>query len=176
MTAANESTSTARFLRALGVPDLPPATFPFDPGYDPVFVAAHVEQSARYMAALKLSMATWLVADPGATRRKIDAARRAGVAVITGGGPFEMAAASGRLVEYLDLCAGLGFSGIEAGAGFTDLDLDPTAVLTQAGERGLGVQYEVGKKQGGEFTAAGVQELVDEGARWRDAGASRIVV
>ncbi len=68
---------TVAYLRDIGVPDLPPRTSPFDPGYDPVTLEGHLEQSAHLMSALKISMACWLIADEAATRRKIAAARGA---------------------------------------------------------------------------------------------------
>jgi phosphosulfolactate synthase len=168
--------SSAAFLHDVGVDDRAPATMPFDPGYDPATLASHLDQSAHLILWLKLSMATWLVADGSATERKLAAAQRHGVPVTAGGGPFEIAADAGRLVDYLDLCAGLGFAGIEAGEGFTELDVAPAAVVAMASERGLAVQFEVGKKHDGPFTAALVDEHVRVGQRWLDAGAHRVVV
>ena len=105
---------TRDYLSALGVPELPPRTCPFDPGYDPGTLEGHLEQSAHLMAELKISMACWLVADEGATRRKVAAARAHGVPTVTGGGPFEIAVAQGALPDYLDLCADVGMSNLEA--------------------------------------------------------------
>src|SRR5216117_3433934 len=93
------------YLHKIGVPDLPPSTSPFDPGYDPVTLEAHLEQSAHLMATLKISMACWLIANEDVTRRKVSAARRSGVLSVTGGGPFEIANAQDQLPAYLDLCA-----------------------------------------------------------------------
>jgi phosphosulfolactate synthase len=170
------SWGTGDLVRAVGVEDRAPATMPFDPGYDPVTLESHLDQSAHLMLWLKLSMASWLLADPPATARKLAGAHRHGVPVTAGGGPFEIAAATGRLPEYLDLCAGLGFAGIEAGEGFTDLDLDPADVVAMASARGLAVQYEIGKKRDGPFTARHVAEHLRTGQRWLDAGAHRLVV
>lgn len=164
------------YLRDLGVPNLPRATCAFDPGYDPVTVESHLEQSAHLLAALKLSMSCWLIADEHATRAKVTAARRMGVPVVTGGSPFEVAAAQKRLVTYLDLCADLGVARIEAGAGFTDLAVSPPTVMALALERGLEVQYEVGWKGGGTFTPETIAELIGQGRDWLDAGAAQIVV
>src|SRR5437899_10398825 len=137
---------TAAFLRGIGVPELEPATSPFDPGYDPVTLEAHLAQSAHLMSTLKISMACWLIADESATRRKIAAARRHGVPTVTGGGPFEVAVAQRQLPAYLDLCAYLGVTRVECGEGFTDLPFEPPVVLAMALDRGLDVQYELGKK------------------------------
>src|SRR4051794_11052406 len=145
--------STTMYVSSLGVPDLQPLTSPFDPGYDPATIESHLAQSAHLMSMLKLSMACWLVADEGSTRRKIAAAKRANVMTVTGGGPFEVAVAQGRLRAYLDLCADLGIDCIEAGEGFTDLDLSPAEVVQSAQARGLDVQFELGKKHDGAFTA-----------------------
>src|SRR5579864_5707426 len=125
----NKRLSTHEYLRLIGVPDLPPRTSPFDPGYDPVTVESHIEQSSHLMATLKISMACWQIADEAATRRKIAAARAHNVPTVTGGGPFEVAVAQGQLEAYLDLCSGLGITRIECGEGFTDLTLEARAVV-----------------------------------------------
>ena len=94
---------TADYLRKIGIPPIPPCLSPFDPGYDPQTLEGHLEQSSRLIAILKLSMACWLVASEGATRRKIAAAKKHNVPTVTGGGPFEIAVAQGELPAYLDL-------------------------------------------------------------------------
>lgn len=167
---------TADYLRTIGVPALAPATSPFDPGDDPLTVEGHLEQSAHLISLLKLSMACWLVADESTTRRKVAAARARGVATTTGGGPFEVAVAQGRLPEYLDLCADIGFTRVECGEGFTDLPQSADDVMKMADHRGLDVQFELGKKKGGSFTADVVDDLVEQGRRWLDAGAKQVVV
>ncbi len=87
-----------------------------------------------------------------------------------------MAVAQGELPAYLDLCGGLGFSRIECGEGFTDPDLNPRRIVKAASERGLEVQFELGKKHGGAFTGDVVGELIDQGREWLDAGAVQLVV
>jgi phosphosulfolactate synthase len=169
-------TATAAYLSRIGVPDIGPATCPFDPGYDPATVESHLAQSAHLMSALKISMACWMVADEGATRQKVAAASRRGVPTVAGGGPFEIAVAQGELPAYLDLCADIGLSRIECGEGFTELTLSPSAVAGMAGERGLEVQFELGEKHSGAFAAAEVEMLIDQGQAWLDAGAVRLVV
>jgi phosphosulfolactate synthase len=166
----------AEYLRLIGVPDLPPRTSPFDPGYDPVTVESHIEQSKHLMSVLKISMACWQIADEAATRRKVQAARRAGVTTCTGGGPFEVAATFGKLPEFLDVCADIGVHRIEAGEGFTEQDLNAVEIVRLAAERGMDVQYEAGKKHDGTFTSDVVDGLLDEGQRWLDAGAKSIVI
>jgi phosphosulfolactate synthase len=167
---------TQEYLASIGVRPLPPATSPFDPGYDPATVESHLEQSAHLISILKISMACWMVASEQATRRKIEAAKRAGVATTTGGGPFEVAVAQGKLHEFIDLCARLGVDRIECGEGFTVLEVEPSAVVAMARERGLAVQYELGEKHSGSFSAAAVDDLVETGKRWLDAGATALVV
>lgn len=164
------------YLRRLGVPQLGPATYPFDPGIAPVALESHLEQSGHLMLGLKVSMACWMIADQAATRSKVQAAHGAGVPVNTGGGPYEVAIAQGQLDAYLDLCAEIGFDGIECGSGFTDPHIPPADVIRRASEHGLGVEYELGKKHGGEFEDGGLDELVQEGRRWLEAGARRLVV
>jgi phosphosulfolactate synthase len=168
--------SMAAYLRSIGVPDLPRACSAFDPGYDPGTVEGHLAQSGHLLASLKLSMACWQIADPAATARKVAAAKSAGVPVLTGGGPFEVAVAAGQLDAYLDLCADLGANRIEAGEGFTDMRLAPTDVVQRAARRGLAVQFELGKKHEGAFTTDRVAALVDQGQAWLDAGAVHLVV
>ena len=173
---AEHRSRTHGFLRELGVRELPPLTSPFDPGYDPATLEAHLEQSAHLMSSLKLSMACWIVADEGATRRKIAAAHGHGVPITTGGGPFEVAVAQGRLEPYLDLCGTLGFDRIECGAGFTEMTLPAGRVVAAARERGLEVQFELGEKHAGSFTPDAVTALVEQGERWLAAGAVQLVV
>jgi phosphosulfolactate synthase len=168
--------TTADYLRLIGVPDMPPRTSPFDPGYDPVTVESHIEQSWHLMSVLKISMACWQVAQESATRRKIRAARKFNVPVCTGGGPFEVAATFGMLPQFFDLSASVGATRIEAGEGFTEQSMNPKEIVKMAAERGLEVQYEAGKKHDGTFTAKIVEELVEEGKRWLDAGAKLIVI
>src|SRR5712692_7104713 len=168
--------STQEYLRLIGVPELPPSTSPFDPGYDPVTFESHLDQSAHLMATLKISMACWQIADEAATRRKIAAARAHNVPTVTGGGPFEVAVAQGQLEAYLDLCAGLGVTRIECGEGFTELPLKPQTIVKMAHERGLAVQYEMGKKHEGPFTEESLNEVITRGHRWLDAGAVQLVV
>jgi phosphosulfolactate synthase len=171
-----ESSRLAEYLELTGVRELPPATCPFDPGLAPAVLISHLEQSAHLMLSLKLSMACWMIATESATRQKVAAARAAGVPTSTGGGPYEVALAQRRLPEYLDLCGDVGFNGIECGAGFTTPNVDPHQVVHMAAERGLTVEYELGKKHGGELCGEMLPALADEGLRWLDAGARRLVV
>lgn len=164
------------YLRRIGVPAISPATSPFDPGYDPLTLEGHLQQSAHLMSILKISMACWMIADESATRRKIAAARHHGVPTVTGGGPFEIAVAQGQLPAYLDLCADVGVTRIECGEGFTDMPLPPAEVVHMANQRGLAVQFELGKKHSGAFSEAAVNQLIEQGKRWLDAGAVQLVV
>ena len=167
---------TAGFVRSLGVPDLVPRTCAFDPGYDPSTVISHLQQSGGLIARLKLSMGSWLIADQAATEEKIRAARRLGVPLVTGGGPFEIARDRGRFEAYLELCQGLGIDRIEAGEGFTREVDDPREVLEAAGRHHLEVQAELGEKHGGAFDDSAVSHIVERGFQWLDAGARQIVV
>jgi phosphosulfolactate synthase len=177
MTEQNiETRSPWEYLKSIGVPDIPARTSPFDPGYDPVTLESHLEQSSHLIAVLKISMACWQIANEAATRKKVNAARRLGVPTCTGGGPFEVAATFGRIQEFLDLCGDMGFTRVEAGEGFTETSLNPNDVIKLASERDLEVQFEVGKKHAGTFTSDMVGELIDQGKRWLDAGAKQIVV
>ena len=117
-----------------------------------------------------------MVAKEAATRRKVAAAKKHRVATVTGGGPFEVAVAQGQLSAYLDLCADIGVTRIECGEGFTEMTLKAADVVKMAGERGLDVQFELGKKHSGAFTEDGVTQLIEQGRRWLDAGALQLVV
>jgi len=165
-----------QYLRGIGVPDLSPATSPFDPGVAPAVLESHLTQSAHLMQSLKISMACWMIAAPAATRRKVAATRAAGVTVQAGGGPYEVAIVQRRLPAYLDLCADVGFDAIECGSGFTDAEVNPAEIVSAAAARGLAVSYELGKKHGGEFDPHVLPGLVDEGRRWLDAGARILIV
>jgi len=167
---------TSEFLKAIGVPELKPSTSVFDPGYDPVTLAGHLEQSSHLISILKISMACWLIADETVTRSKIITASSFKVPTVTGGGPFEIAVEQGQLPAYLDLCADVGLTRIECGEGFTELTLTPEEVIGQAGQRGLEVEFELGEKHAGRFTDEGTQELIETGKRWLQAGAVRLVV
>jgi phosphosulfolactate synthase len=167
---------TRDYLKLIGVPDLPALTSPFDPGYDPATLESHLEQSSHLMAILKVSMACWMVANEDATRRKVAAAAKHHVPTVTGGGPFEIAVAQNRLPEYLDLCADIGFTRIECGEGFTDMQLSAREVMRMAEMRGLEVQFELGKKHTGAFNADTTHLLIGQGRRWLEAGARELVV
>ena len=167
---------TSTYLRSIGVGDLPPATSPFDPGYDPVTLASHLQQSHHLISILKLSMACWLIADEDATRAKIAAARANGVRTTAGGGPFEVAVAQGRLEEYLDVCADIGLNRIECGEGFTRDAGSPVRIVELAAQRGLEVQFELGEKHSGAFATDVVEGLVEQGRRWLDAGAVELII
>jgi phosphosulfolactate synthase len=121
-------------------------------------------------------MACWQVCREEVTRWKVAACRHYGVPTVTGGGPFEVAVQQGQLPLYLDLVADIGITRIEAGEGFTDMPLPPRQVIGMAHERGLGVQFELGKKHEGEFTSDVVGGLIDQGHRWLDAGALQVVI
>lgn len=167
---------TSDYLTRIGVSEMTPRTSPFDPGYDPITLEGHLQQSGHLMAILKLSMACWIVAKEDATRHKVAAAKKHQVSTVTGGGPFEIAVAQDCLTAYLDLCADIGFTRIECGEGFTDMPMPPRVVVEMAEQRGLEVQFELGKKHDGPFNAATAAELVDQGRRWLDAGARELVV
>ncbi len=175
-TSATKELHTHDYLDLIGVARLPASTSPFDPGYDPATVESHLDQSSHLISILKVSMACWLVANESATRRKLAAARRHGVPTVTGGGPFEIAVAQNQLPYYLDLCADLGVTRIEVGEGFTVLTIPPIELVTMAHQRGLEVQFELGKKHGGAFSEKIVDNLIDQGKRWLDAGALQLVI
>lgn len=167
---------TSDFLKLIGVGEIPPATSVFDPGYDPITLEGHLTQSAHLISILKISMACWIIANEYVTRRKIAAAREHRVPVVTGGGPFEIAVAQRQLPAFLDLCADIGVDRIEAGEGFTEVSLRPRDVIRMARQRGLEVQFELGKKHGGAFEGGVVNELVQQGNHWLDAGAAEIII
>lgn len=167
---------TAAYLRLIGVPELPPLTSPFDPGYDFATFKSHLDQSSHLMSIVKISMACWIIANEEITRQKIAAASKHGVPTVTGGGPFEIAVAQDRLPAYLDLCADIGVTRIECGEGFTDLLLKPGDVIRLAEERRLEVQFELGKKHTGAFQENVVEQLIEQGRRWVDAGARQLVL
>ena len=167
---------TDDYLKSIGVPEIRPATSPFDPGYDAVTLAGHLEQSHHLMSILKISMACWMIANENVTRQKIALAKKYRVPTTTGGGPFEVAYVQGKLPQYLDLVADFGFTRIECGEGFTDISLNAREIVKMANDRGLEVQFELGKKHTGAFTQDVVEALISQGKRWLDAGAVQLVV
>ena len=172
----NGKLHTREYLRSIGVPEINPATSPFDPGYDLATLASHLEQSHHLMSILKVSMACWMIANEDVTRQKIASAKRYRVPTTTGGGPFEVAYVQGKLQQYLDLVADFGFTRIECGEGFTDISLNAQEIVNFANDRGLEVQFELGKKHSGAFTQEAVEELISQGKRWLKAGAVQLVV
>jgi phosphosulfolactate synthase len=167
---------TDDYLKSIGVTEIRSATSPFDPGYDAVTLTGHLEQSHKLMSILKISMACWMIADESVTRQKIDVAKKYHVPTTTGGGPFEVAFVQGKLQQYLDLVADFGFDRIECGEGFTDISLNAQEIVKMANDRGLEVQFELGKKHAGTFTKDVVEELIIQGKRWLEAGAVQLVI
>lgn len=167
---------TDDYLRRIGVPDLPPMSCPFDPGYDPATFQAHLLQSSHLMEMMKISMACWQICNEQVTRWKVATCAEFGVPTVSGGGPFEVAVQQGQLPLFLDLVADIGMTRIEAGEGFTDMPLSPRDVLGLAEDRGLEVQFELGKKHDGSFTTDIVDGLIAQGSRWLEAGAKQIVI
>lgn len=176
MLEGGADTACGRYLERIGVRPTPKATCPFDPGYDPVTVEAHLRQSGHLMRTLKISMACWMVADESATRRKIQAARALGIPTVAGGGPFEVAVSQRALPAYLDLCADVGLQRIECGEGFSASELAPAEIVRQAGQHDLEVEFELGEKHAGRFTDEVTDELIESGRRWLQAGAVRLVI
>ncbi len=170
------ASGTEAYLRLIGVPEIAPATSPFDPGYDPATLESHLDQSAHLISILKLSMATWIVADEASSRRKVAAAKKHGVPIVTGGGPFEIAVDRGHLPAYLDVCADIGVDRIECGEGFAASALDAKEIVRLASARGLEVQFELGEKNAGPFTGGALRSWIDAGQRWLAAGAVQLVI
>jgi phosphosulfolactate synthase len=167
---------TIDYLKSIGVKEIRSTTSPFDPGYDALTLAGHLEQSHHLMSILKVSMACWMIANEDVTRQKIAMAKKYNVPTTTGGGPFEIAYVQGKLQQYLDLVADFGFTRIECGEGFTDISLDAKEIVKMANDRGLEVQFELGKKHTGAFTQDIIEALISQGKRWLDAGAIQLVV
>jgi phosphosulfolactate synthase len=176
MLTGRRGPSTGAFAEQLGVADLAPAIVPFDPGYSPAEVESHLAQSGHLMAGLKISMASWLIANEEQTRRKVFAAQAFGVCPIAGGSLFEVASFHDALEGYLELCAQTGLQRIECAEGFTELAHTPQEVVAAAQARGLQVQFELGRKHDGAMTSLQVQELIDQGQAWLDAGAVMLVI
>jgi phosphosulfolactate synthase len=87
-----------------------------------------------------------------------------------------VAVAQGQLDPYLDLCADIGLDRVECGEGFTEHNLDAQRVVQQARSRDLGVEFEMGKKHGGPFTADDVSHSIEQGKAWLNAGAEMLVI
>lgn len=173
---SNGQRHTADFLEMIGVCAPAPSTGVLDPGYDVAMLQSHLEQSSHLMSVLKLSMACWLIANEAVVRRKVALANDHKVISTTGGGPFEIAVAQHQLASYLDLCADIGVTRIECGEGFTEMPLTAEVAVKAARERNLEVQFELGKKHDGTFTAKTVAALIDQGRRWLDAGAVELII
>ena len=164
------------YLAALGVSNPRPSTVAFDPGYDQLTLEGHIKQSSHLLYVVKLSMATWQLADQASVAYKLKAIRDAGILIISGGGPFEVAASFDFILEYLDLCKNTGFDRIEVGEGFSSVALDPASIIQMAGDRKLSIQYEVGRKFGGFCRSEEADSLCELVRKWLSAGAEQIVV
>ena len=175
MVAGDGDSLTERYLEQIGVRPTPRATCPFDPGYDPVTLESHLEQSAHLMGTLKISMACWLVADEGATRRKVQRRPRSGVPTVAGGGPFETAVAQRALPAYLDLCADVGLTRSSAARVHR-----PAARARErsppGGRARAGARVRAGREARRALHRRAAEELIATGPRWLDAGARRLVV
>ncbi|WP_192583447.1 phosphosulfolactate synthase [Streptomyces albicerus] len=167
---------SSRYLRELGVAEPSPLTSPFDPGEAPCVLESHLQQSAGLMERIKLSMSCWIIADYAATQTKVTTARKHEVPTVAGGGPFEIAAAHDKVAPYLELCADAGFDRMEVSQGFVRSQLDARQIVADANALGLEVQYELGSKHLGKFTAAAMDELVEEGYAWLAAGVVDLVI
>ena len=172
----DEHNSTKSYLSELGVADIPPRTSPFDPGYDAVSFAAHLEQSAHLMASMKISMACWQIANESITRQKIAACKEHGVLTSAGGGPLEIAVYFDKLPQYLSLCQEVGFTRIEAGEGIVQTSMNPDEVVSMASDRNLDVQFELGEKHSGAFDDETVDSLLQQGNDWLNAGTKLLVI
>jgi phosphosulfolactate synthase len=161
----------AEYLQRIGVPELPPCTAPFDPGYDPSTVEGHLEQSGNLMEILKISMSCWLIAEESVTRQKVAAAAVHSVPTVTGKGLFQIAVAQGELESYLDLCANFGVARVECGEGVADQRIRPSQIARLAHSRGLEFQFELGRHDSAPETA---QSLIEQGDRWLNAGAMQL--
>ena len=166
----------SNYLELIGIPQISAATSPFDPGYDLATLTSHLAQSHHLISILKVSMACWMIADETVSRKKIAAAKKYHVPTTTGGGPFEVAYAQGKLPQYLDLVVDFGFTRIECSEGFTDISLNANEIVKMANDRSLDVQFELGKKHEGAFTEQSVEKLINQGKRWLEAGALQLVV
>ena len=163
--------TTSEYLHRIGVPELPPCTAPFDPGYDSSTVEGHLDQSANLMEILKISMSSWVIADEAIARRKVAAAAVHSVPTVAGKGLFQIAVAQGQLESYLDLCADFGVARVECGESLADLKVRPSQIARMAHSRGLELQFELGRQPG---AAESVQHLIDQGDRWLNAGAMQL--
>jgi phosphosulfolactate synthase len=163
--------TTVEYLHRIGVPQLPPCTAPFDPGYDSFTVEGHLDQSANLMEILKISMSCWIITDENVARRKVAAAAVHSVPTVTAGTLFQIAVAQGQLESYLDLCADFGVARVECAESLADERIRPSQIARMAHSRGLELQFELGRHTG---TGESVQHVIDQGDRWLNAGALQL--
>ncbi len=166
--------SAAEYLQRIGVPEIPPCTAPFDPGYDSATIEGHLDQSAGLIEILKISMSCWVIADEDVTRRKVAAAAVHSVPTVTTSGLFQIAAARGQIESYLDLCAEFGIARVECDETvIADNRVRPSVLVKMAHSRGLEVQFELGAQAGNSETT---DRLIELGDRWLNAGAAQLAV
>lgn len=84
--------------------------------------------------------------------------------------------AQNELPAYLDLCASVGAARIECAEGFTHLPLKPAEIVKMVADRGMDVQFELGKKHNGMFRKEIIAALIAQGMEWLEGGTSQLVI
>lgn len=150
-------------------------TMVFDRGMGPRQTADLLEMGAAYIDFIKIGFGTSLLYDPAYLEKKVKTIRDAGVHVYPGGTLLEVAISQGRMEEYLDIVASLGYDYVEVSDGTINLSRDcRRRAIHRAAALGMGVITEVGKKDPNDQISPGeMQYLILSDL---EEGAERVIV
>ncbi len=155
--------------------DLPPLSSPADMNSDPATLDAHLQQSSHLISMLRMSLGPWIVASEVSRERKIGVLKRYSLPTVAVDMPQGIAFSKGRMLEYMELCAGYGITSIE----YTDLSDDPVLkageMVRLANDYDLNVQYKISTRRGNDNEREFEERLIKECTEWLDAGARCLV-
>ncbi|MDI6709389.1 MAG: phosphosulfolactate synthase [Thermoanaerobacterales bacterium] len=134
-----------------------------------------LEIAEEHIDFIKLGFGTSALYADGVLREKIELVRRYGVDIYPGGTFLEIAAAQGKLAQFLWLARDLGFTAVEVSDGTIAMDpADRVDAIRRARDLGLTVLTEVGKKDPRATVSSA--ELADQALNDLNAGADWVIV
>ncbi len=154
---------------------LPPLTSPNDSNVDPWTLDALLQQSYHLISMLRMSMSSWIISSEVSRNRKIRVTKRYEIPTVAVEMPLEITLSKGRLLEYLELCAGFGMTSLEYWNGHPNAVLTPKEVVKLAAEYELDVLARIGFKRGSEGDRRRNVKLINESKEWLDAGAKYLI-
>lgn len=147
-------------------------TMVMDKGRGAIETQDFLDLCGEYVDFIKLAFGTSALYPSRVLSEKIDLIKRHRCEVYPGGTFLEIAFLQGRVEQYFDRCASLGFTAVEVSDGTVQIDPHRRAELVrQAARYGFIVLTEVGKKDprqktSGAEMARTVADDLEAGARW----------